>query len=97
MDSMRAVLKDAFQGSGMQKSGIVRVHERLPIDDIHRLFSAERRRSRSRLSSWSRSFPIPAKPCATAHARSDAQSTLPLQNAVSMSDTVNYMVKGLPK
>lgn len=51
-ESMRTVMKEAFQGAeGLQKFGIVRIHERLPIDEIQRLFGAERTRIRI-LTTW---------------------------------------------
>jgi hypothetical protein len=51
-ESMRAVMKEAFQGAeGLQKYGVVRIHERLPIAEIQQLFSAERERIRI-LTTW---------------------------------------------
>jgi len=51
-ESMRIVMKEALQGAeGLQKFGVVRIHERLPIDEIQRLFGAERGRIRI-LTTW---------------------------------------------
>jgi hypothetical protein len=51
-ESMRTVMKEAFQGAeGLQKFGVVRIHERLPIHEIQQLFGAERGRIRI-LTTW---------------------------------------------
>lgn len=51
-ESMRTLMKEAFQGAeGLQKFGVVRIHERLPIHDIQRLFGAEKSRIRI-LTTW---------------------------------------------
>ena len=52
MESMRAVMQEAFKGAeGLQKYGVVQIHERLPIAEIQQLFSAERERIRI-LTTW---------------------------------------------
>ncbi len=51
-EAMRAVMKEAFQGAeGLQKYGVVRIHERLPIAEIQRLFGEEKNRIRI-LTTW---------------------------------------------
>jgi hypothetical protein len=51
-NSVRTVMKEAFQGAeGLEKFGLVRIHERLPIHEIQRLFAEENKRIRI-LTTW---------------------------------------------